>query len=239
MKNLVDKQVFQFKCIRYLILILPMISGCMAITTGEGDFNKGDVKTDGLTVMKSTRSTETQIKSGVAWSEYIKYQITPVEVSFRKNWERDFNRSRKGVTGRVTDKDMIRIRESMGKIVYDEFDKTLQEKGGFTKVDVADTNTLLFKPMIINLDVYAPDVQNSPGRSSTYVRQAGRATLFLEVYDSVSGEVLARWVDTREDPDKGYLDWSNRITNINQATMIVSRWAKRLVEGLDNLKAVN
>ena len=63
--------------------------------------------------------------------------------------------------------------------------------------------------------------------------------MFLEVHDAVSGEILARWVDTREDPDRGYFDWANRITNIERATLVVRAWAKRLVEGLDDLKANN
>jgi len=45
---------------------------------------------------------------------------------------------------------MARIRETMGKIVYDEFNEALQKKGGLTKVDQADSTTLLFKPMVIN-----------------------------------------------------------------------------------------
>jgi hypothetical protein len=136
----------------------------------------------------------------------------------------------------VTDEDMTRIRESMEKIVYKEFDSALQEKGGLTKVDQADSSTLLFKPKIINLDVYAPDVDSSY-ISRSYVRQAGRATLFLEVYDAVSGEILSRWVDTREDTDRGYFDWANRITNADRAIQVVRAWAKRLVEGLDDLRA--
>jgi hypothetical protein len=137
--------------------------------------------------------------------------------------------SQKTLSKQVTDKDMTRIRESMGKIVYEEFDSALQEKGGLTKVDQADSSTLLFKPRIINLDVNAPDV-GSAYFGRTYARQAGRATLFLEVYDAVSGEILARWVDTREDPDREYFDWANRITNAVQFRFIFRAWANRLVE---------
>jgi hypothetical protein len=236
MKKLENTQVFRFRHIWLLIFILFMIAGSVAFAADEGDLKKGDVTTDGLTVTISTRHTEKQIKEGVDWSEYSKYQITPVEVSFRKNWKRDHNRTQRTLVKRVTDKDMARIRETMGKIVYEELDSALQEKGGLTKVDQADSSTLLFKPRIINLDVFAPGV-DSPYFSRAYVRQAGRATLFLEVYDAVSGEILARWIDTREDPDRGYFDWADRMTNAVQFRLIVRAWANRLVEGLDDSKA--
>jgi len=235
MKKPEKSQVFKFRHISLLIFILTRISGCATFGADGGDLRKGYVTTDGLTVVESTSHTEKQIKDGVDWSEYTEYQITPVEVSFRKNWKRDYNMSQKTLSKQVTDEDMTRIRESMGKIVYEEFDSALQENGGLIKADQADSSTLLFKPRIINLDVYAPDVDSSY-ISRSYVRQAGRATLFLEVYDAVSGEILARWVDTREDPDRGYFDWANRITNAVQFRVIVRAWANRLVEGLDDLK---
>ncbi|NLD38724.1 MAG: DUF3313 domain-containing protein [Desulfatiglans sp.] len=205
----------------------------------KGKLKKGDVTNDGLTVLKTTGFTETQIKSDVTWAEYTKYQISPVEVSFRKNWKRDYNRGQKSLAAHVMDEDMVRIKETMGKIVFEEFDKALQEKGGFKKADQADSNTLLFKPRIIDLDVYAPDVQGSSVISRSYVRQAGRATLFLEVHDAVSGEIIGRWIDTREDPDRGYFDWANRITNSERAKLAVGLWVRRLIEGLENLKAGN
>jgi hypothetical protein len=238
MKKLENSQVFTFRHISLLILILTLISGCATFGADEGDLRKGDVTTDGLTIIKSTTHTEKQIKDGVDWSEYAQYQITPVEVSFRKNWKRDYNMRQRTLSLQVTDEYMARIRESMGKMVYEEFDNALQEKGGLTKVDQADSNTLIFKPKIINLDVYAPDV-DSAYISRSYVRQAGRATLFLEIYDAVSGEILSRWVNTREDPDRGYFDWANRITNAAQAKLIVRAWANRLVEGLEDLKSTD
>jgi hypothetical protein len=219
--------------------VLLLFIGGIITAADQGKPNTGEVTNDGLTVMDSTGFTETQIKKGIAWAEYNKYQISPVEVSFRKNWKQDYNRVQKSLAEQVTDDDMVRIKETMGKIVLEEFDKALQEKGGFKKADQADSNTLLFKPRIINLDVYAPDVQNSSVISKSYIRQAGRATLFLEVHDAVSGELLGRWIDTREDPDRGYFDWANRITNAERARLVVNLWARRLIEGLEKLKAGN
>lgn len=237
MKNFTNNKVYRINCIGYLIIGFLLISWGIASGADDSDLIKGDVTVDGLTVTKATRMTEIQIKDDVNWSEYTKYQITPVEVSFRRNWKRDYNRDQRSPSARVTEKDMARIKKSMAKIVYKEFDSALQKSGGMTKVDEADSNTLLFKPIIINLDVYAPDISR-PDRTITYIRRAGRGTLFLEIYDAVSGEILARWVDTREDPDRGYLDWANRVTNMHRATLIVRSWVHRLLEGLDQLKAV-
>ena len=238
MKNRSINHGFQFKSIGYLILMSLLISVGVVSASDEEDLQKNNLTTDGLTVVKSTRYTETEIKKDVDWSEYTKYQISPVEVSFRKNWKRDYNRNIRGVSGQVSDKDMTRIRESMAKIVHEELDSALKEKSGLTATGEVDSGTLLFKPRIINLDVYAPDIPTS-SRSNSYIRQAGRATLFLEVYDAISGEILGRWVDTREDPDRGYLEWANRVTNTERARLIVKGWANRLVEGLDKLRSTN
>lgn len=233
MKNKINNKYFQLRYIGYLIPVFLLVSVNIAFAASKNS----DVTTDGLTIIKSTRFTKTEIKKGVKWSEYTKYEISPVEVSFRANWKQDYNQNQRGLTQQVTDKDMERIRKTMEKIAYEELDKALQKKGNLTKVDTADSNTLLFKPKVINLDIYAPDVQNSPSVTRSYVRQTGKATLFLEVYDSVSGAILGRWVDTRYDPDRGYFDWANRVTNNERMRLVIRSWADRLVEGLNKLEA--
>lgn len=237
MENTIKNKIFQIKHFGYLAFILLLISCSVVYAADKSGLKQGDVTTDGLTVVKSDRFTEIQIKKNVDWSQYTKYEISPVEVSFRKNWKQDYNRNQQILSQQVTDKDMTRIRKTMAKIVYEELNKALQKKGDLTKTDHADSKTLLFKPRIINLDIYAPDVGNSPSISRSYVRQAGKATLFLEVYDAVSGEILGRWVDTREDPDRGFFEWANRVTNADRTRLVVRSWANRLVEGLDNLEA--
>jgi hypothetical protein len=236
MKNQFDSRPFQLKFTGYLILALLLFGGSIAFAADKETLKKGDITTDGLSITKSTTFTQTEIKKGATWSEYTKYRITPVEVSFRKNWQKDYNQGQTSLSQQVTEKDMAGIRESIGKIAYEELDKALQKKGNLTKTDTDDSKTLLFKPKVINLDIYAPDVQGSQ-QTMNYIRQAGKATLFLEVYDSVSGEILGRWVDTREDPDRGYFDWANRVTNNERMRSVISVWANRLVEGLGKLEA--
>jgi hypothetical protein len=237
MKNKYNNRLFQLTFIGYFIAAIILVGGGIAFSADEGVIKKGDMTTDGLTITKSTRFTQIEIKKGITWSDYTRYRITPVEVSFRKNWQQDYNKDQMNLTQQVTEKDMTEIRESIGKITFEELDKALQKKGLLTRTDVDDSKTLLFKPKVINLDIYAPDVQGSQAGTMNYIRQAGKATLFLEVYDSVSGEILGRWVDTREDPDRGYFDWANRVTNNERMRFVIRSWADRLVEGLGNLEA--
>jgi hypothetical protein len=238
MKNLKQNNVYRLKEIGYLILINLLLGGSLLAADRE-NLKKGDVTVEGLTVMKTTRFTEVQVNKNVDWSKYNKYQIAPVEISFIKDWQQDYNRTQRSLSRQVTDNDVIRIKETMGEIVYSEFDDALKNRAGLKKVDTADSNTLLFKPRVINLDLYAPEVESSTVISRTYARQSMKATLFLEVYDAVSGQILARWIDTREDPDRGYFDWVNRITNNERARNIVRIWTERMVEGLDELKGEN
>jgi hypothetical protein len=239
MKSQSRIHVFQFNHIIYLVLMVFLISTSIALAADKGDVKKGDGTANNLSVMTPIKDTELQFEHGIDWSKYTKYQITPVDVSFRKNWKRDYNNEQMSLSTQLTDKDVAKIREGVAKIVYDEFDKMLQKKGGLTKVETADSNTLIFKPVILNLDVYAPDVGQSSIISKSYIRQAGKATLLLEVRDAMSGKILARWVDTREDPDQGYYEWANRVTNTTRAKLVAHRWASRLVDGLDKMKAID
>ena len=55
---------------------------------------------------------------------------------------------------------------------------------------------------LLNLDVQAPDT-NSAGRTRTYSREAGHATLVVQVKDSLSGQLLGRAVDSQWAGDTG------------------------------------
>jgi hypothetical protein len=62
-------------------------------------------------------------------------------------------------------------------------------------------------------------------------------TLFLEAYDSASGEIIARVVDEKEDFDDMQLEWTNRATNMADANRYLRSWTKSLRESLDAARA--
>ncbi|MGB0937044.1 MAG: DUF3313 family protein [Colwellia sp.] len=190
------------------------------------------VSPEGMNLKVSTRSTIAYKKEGVDFSEYDKVKLVASQVSFKKNWKRDYNRDQASLSNRVKDDDMLRIKNEVAVL----FDEVLKEELSSSKydylVDKVDGKTLLIKPAIIDLDVYAPDLMTA-SRGRTYTQESGEATLFLEVYDAVSGEILARIIDNEVVGDRGYANWSNRVSNRADAKRTIRKWAVSLREKLD------
>ena len=129
------------------------------------------------------------------------------------------------------------IRSGVAKIVHEEFVKMLQAKGNYKVVNEAGPDVLRVKPKVLNLFVNAPDA-NSVGRSQTYTVSAGEMTLFMELYDSETGAVLARVVDRREARNTGMMTLSSSVVNAGEAQAIASTWARILRDALDRAHGV-
>ena len=100
----------------------------------------------------------------------------------------------------------------------------------------SDDDVLILIPALIDLQITAPDVKTA-GRVDQYVTSAGSATLYLEMYDSVSGEILARLIDRRNMQNYGAARWANSVTNRADATRMFRRWASLLRQAMDEQRA--
>jgi hypothetical protein len=72
----------------------------------------------------------------------------------------------------------------------------------------------------------------SAGIEATIVRSAGSATLYLELWDSISRTILARVVDAQAD-QQPFAQQANSVTNAAAADFILKNWADDLVRHLD------
>ena len=115
----------------------------------------------------------------------------------------------------------------MAKLFDEVFRDEFGKNATFPLVDTVSSNTLVIRPAIINLDVAAPDLR-SAANVRTYTDDAGQATLFLELYDGVSGEILARIINTSVAGDNSHYEWANRVTNRADAKRMIRKWAKAL-----------
>jgi hypothetical protein len=60
-------------------------------------------------------------------------------------------------------------------------------------------------------------------------------TLVIELYDSVSNEILARAIDRKRARNAGSIRWTTRGTNRVAARKILRNWANLLVGRLDDV----
>lgn len=150
-------------------------------------------------------------------------------VSFRANWQRDQNRSR---TRNISTRDMERIKEDVATQFERVFTERLEE-GGYEVVEVGGDDVLVLRPAIIDLDITAPDTR-SGGRSRTFTSSTGAATLYIELFDSLSGDIIGRAADRQAvRSGGGTVSWSNSVTNTADARRVFGRWADKLISFLD------
>lgn len=130
---------------------------------------------------------------------------------------------------------MAKIKIELASLFVKVFSETLEE-GGYDLVLETGEDVLLIRPAIIGLDIVAPET-TSTTTTRTYSETAGEMTLHMELYDSVSGDILAKALDRKEDRKTGYFEWQDRITNRAAANRILKEWANVLKEGLDDARA--
>jgi len=208
---------------------LLWITACSAPSTTAPEISK-----EGMQLTTATRSTIAYQKPAVNFSEYSKVKILPSAVAFKKNWERDYNRDH---STRVRDEDVIRIKNEVATLFDQIFKQAFSQAANIELVETVSSNTLIMRPAIINLDVHAPDLR-SANNVRVYTQEAGQATLFIELYDGVSGEILARIVNSTIAGDSGYHQWATRVSNRADAKRMIKKWANTLIDKYDEVHAI-
>jgi len=189
------------------------------------------VSHDGLELRKGKMADVLYVRPGVDFSVYKRVAILECPVAFSKDWERE----RKTGALRVTQKEMDEMKAGLSAEFLKVFTDELQNKGGYTLVTEGAEDVLILRPAIIDLEVTAPDTMTA-GRSYTLSESAGGMTLYLELFDSVSGQILARAIDRQEDRGMGRIQWQNSVTNKSEADRVLRRWASALRARLDEVR---
>jgi hypothetical protein len=181
---------------------------------------------DGLKKVESKRFALVWIKEGADFSGYTKMQVLPAEIAYKKPPKR-------GPTAddnfALSKSQMDRLRKSAREAFHEE----LVDHGGWQVADAAGPDVMLVRGGLIDMVVHVPP--QTAGRSTVLLDSFGEATLVIEFYDSQSREILARIADRGAAEPPG-----NRMGTDMEAPGEVRRmlkaWAKRLREGLDEVK---
>jgi len=166
------------------------------------------------------------------FSVFDSVMILDTFVAFRSGWERDQRRGTRST--RISTRDMDRIKARVSELFNSVFIDVLEEGDGLKVVSEPDYNVLLVRAAIIDLDVTAPD-NMSAGRSATFTADSGAATLYIELYDSVSGQIIGRAIDRQAARNSGsMMRWTSRASNTADARRVFRNWATQLRGFLDS-----
>jgi len=205
-----------------LFLLIPLF--------GQAQEEQANVSYDGLVAIEDASVHAAFIDPDADFSAFRRVAILRPNVAFRSDWMRRQNRQSRSRNVRASDAE--RIKDDVADLFKDVFTEQL-EAAGYDVVNYADEDVLILRPAILDLDVVAPDVR-SAGRSSTYTATTGAATLLLELFDSVTGDIVGRAVDRRSaGRSGGFATRSNRVTNRADARREFRVWADKLIEFLD------
>jgi hypothetical protein len=191
-----------------------------------------EVTVDGLHLVKGTTMALVYAKPGVDLSQYNRIFLAQPQVAFRKNWLQTQN-SIPNQT--VTSEDMQRIRTELAELFIEVFRQELQNNGGYVLVDGAAGDVLIVRPAIIDLDVFSPDTPGTAGTRSA-IPSAGTMTLYIELIDSVTGDMLVKAIDNKYDRTRTRIQVQNRVRNEAAAREMLGEWAVLLRLALDEAR---
>ncbi len=169
------------------------------------------------------------VRPGATLAAYRSVQLEPVQVSFYKNWNPDVP----GTPWKLSTEQRDNIKTTVAKLVMDSF-VTKLKKAGYPVVDAPGPDVLLVDIYIINLDIPNPAVM-TPDTATFSNSAVGQATIYAELHDSQTGQIIARIIDTQVAQNDG-MALSNSVENYAAGQQVADKWADLLVRGLDRAR---
>jgi hypothetical protein len=193
---------------------------CNACATGSG---APEVTHDGLQLVPDSKMERLWVKPGEDFSQYDMIGLLDCYVAFKKGWRRNHPDLRR------TDMDEVR------KWLAEEFRKVFSSKlwkNGYQIATAPKKNVLLVRPALIDLEIIDPDTESDES-AIAFTASAGSVTLYVELYDAESSEILARAVDRRQAKQIGGVGISSFSTNSDDARRLLNHWSDLLVSELN------
>jgi hypothetical protein len=212
------------KRIRILNLLAWLCASLFVNASYAAD--QADLSYDGLERVKASKIAAAYVHPEADFSAYKKIMLLDPHVAFKKNWKK----AHRGVSNSHMDR-MKRRTSDLFRHVFTD----VMEESGYPVVNEAGDDVLLVRPAIIDLDVSAPDKQTA-GRSYTFTTNAGSATLYVELFDSSSGAILARGLDRKHARSTSTFQLSSSVYNSSEGRKIFKKWAGILRDRLNEIQ---
>jgi hypothetical protein len=211
----------------FILLIAALAGTAIAGSSGAAT----PATSDGLTAVQSRSLDELYVRPNVDLSSYHKVIVDPAQAALKKNWLKDMNAQR-GVQRWLVREDAERITQeaasSLRTVVAEIF-----KARGYEITTAPAEGVLRLSPSVTDLYVNAPDVP-APGIQRAFVRDAGEATLRLDVRDAATGTLLARVVD--RDTAREIRRSNNSATNVSNLfwfNALFRQWATNCAKAFE------
>ncbi len=224
-RRLFNRSIFIFCCTIVLALL------CTTDLMAQRGKTPPAVTPDGLELVPDTRLGLVYADPDADLSGYDRLLLMDAQVSFRKNWQRDTNQF--GLYN-ISAQDMENIKQEVTNLFREIFTTELENSGHVLTPEQAD-DVLIVRPVIMDLDVTSPSTRRAT-ESRNLSETAGNMTLYLELRDSMTGDILIKAMDFQFDRTvvTPYMRDSTR--NEKAARKILGNWAEVLSKGLDEAK---
>ena len=213
-----------------LVLFLIFLSSSfVAFASGE---TPPEVTVDGMQRIKNAKMALVYAKPGVDLSQYNRVYLIEPKVSFVKNWLQNQNSI---PNQSVRKEDMQRIKTELAGLFMTVFKEELQNNGGYVLVEGAAEDVLVVHPAIMDLNVNSPYTPGTRGTRSA-IASVGSMSLYMELFDSVTGDKLVRAFDNKFDRSRVRLNEPNDVRNEAAARDMLGQWAEQLRLALDEAR---
>ncbi len=156
-----------------------------------------------------------------------KIVIADAPIEFSKEWKKDFQ-------GRVDSRYEETVIDKYGETLEEQLASVLSD-AGWQVEEKADSDTLLLKPRMHHLNIYAP---NASSLKQVIVGNVGRAIVELD-FQTPDGESFMKIVDLREtQPTVGSPIVANRTNNLRYFKMLMADWAEDATKYLNQVMVV-
>ena len=212
-----------------IVLIIVSFSMVSFSALSKDDWEFPEYTVEGLKRVPNPESlTVVYAEPGANLKQYQRVYITEPYVAFKKNWKRDQSRT---LGTSISTSDMDRGKKAVAELFMDVFTKEL-ESGGYQLTQERAEDVLIVRPAILDLDINAPDsMSTTMGRS--YSRDSGSMTLYIELYDSETDDLLAKAMDKRVKHNNDYMRMQSRPAVRSEVRRMMKPWAEALRKGLD------
>ncbi|HYS57647.1 MAG TPA: DUF3313 family protein [Burkholderiales bacterium] len=188
---------------------------------------------DGLVPIRSWNLDEIYLRPNVDLASYRKVVIDPVQVVFRKDWNKDFVDPH-AATGRITQDDVRRIADETASGLQSALSDAFKARG-YEIAAAPGPGVLRLSPSVTNLYVNAAGETATWGTTKSFTKDAGEATFVLEIRDAGTGMLLGHVVDHRtaretKGTQRSDLIRSGRVSNNFWFDEMSRRWASACVK---------